>query len=146
MVLSELWEGLSYAEGTLKFITLMVVVVSLIAMLIALMTTLNERRREMAILRAIGAKSNQIIGLLVFESALLSAIGTLLGCSLAFILTQILKPVLEAKFGIYFGESRIASNELYYIIGVFLVGTLIGFIPALRAKRRALKDGLSINV
>ena len=51
IVLSELWQNLSYIENTLKMISLLVVFVGLVTMLIAIYNTLSERRREIAILR-----------------------------------------------------------------------------------------------
>ena len=146
VTLNELWEGLSYAEGVLRLISVMVVVISFIAMLIALMTTLNERRREMAILRAVGANTQQIGGLLVFESALLSFLGIVLGVGLSLFLMLLLEPWLQSKFGLYLKDGQFSQREFAYIGGVFVVGTLIGLIPALSAQKRALKDGLSVRV
>ena len=146
VTLNELWEGLSYAEGVLRLISVLVVVISFIAMLIALMTTLNERRREMAILRAVGANTQQIGGLLVFESALLSFLGIVLGVALSLFLMLLLEPWLQSKFGLYLKDGQFSQREFAYIGGVFVVGTLIGLIPALSAQKRALKDGLSVRV
>lgn len=146
VTLSELWNGLSYVEGVLRMISWMVVVVGLMAMLIALTTTLNERRREMAILRAVGAQSSQIVGLLVFESTLLTALGIILGVVLSVGLVAILKPWIETEFGLYLVGPWFTQRELIYL-GITLVGgTLIGLIPALRAQNLALKDGLSVKL
>lgn len=146
VALSELWNGLSFIEGVLQMISWMVVVVGLMAMLIALTTTLNERRREMAILRALGATTRQIVGLLVFESALLSALGVLLGIIFSIVLTALLRPLIEAEFGLYLVGPWFTIREYMYIIITLLAGTLIGLVPALRAQQLALKDGLSVKV
>lgn len=146
VTLSELWNGLSYVEGVLRMISWMVVVVGLMAMLIALTTTLNERRREMSILRAVGAQSSQIVGLLVFESALLTALGIILGVFLSVALVAVLKPWIETEFGLYLVGPWFTSRELLYILVTLIGGTLIGLIPALRAQRLALKDGLSVKL
>ncbi|MFV8259700.1 ABC transporter permease [Bdellovibrio bacteriovorus] len=144
--LSELWNGLSYVEGVLRMISWMVVAVGFMAMLIALTTTLNERRREMAILRAVGAKSNQILGLLVFESALLTAVGVALGLVTSWGLIAVLKPWIETEFGLYLVGPWVTRYELMYLIITLVGGTLIGLIPALRAQKLALKDGLSVRI
>lgn len=146
VALSELWNGLSFVEGVLQMISWMVVVVGLMAMLIALTTTLNERRREMAILRALGATTRQIVGLLVFESALLSALGVLLGIVFSVGITALLRPFIEAEFGLYLVGPWFTIREYIYIIITLLAGTLIGLVPALRAQQLALKDGLSVKV
>ncbi|XGC81737.1 ABC transporter permease [Bdellovibrio bacteriovorus] len=146
VVLSELWQGLSFVEGVLKIISWMVIAVGFMAMLIALTTSLNERRREMAILRAIGAKSGQIVGLLVFESALLTLLGIILGTALAFTLALVLGPWIEGEFGLYLAGPIFMWKELMYLGITFVGGTLIGLIPALRAQNLALKDGLSVRL
>lgn len=146
VVLGELWQGLSYVEGVLRIISWMVIAVGFMAMLIALTTSLNERRREMAILRAVGASSSQIVGLLVFESALLTTLGVLLGTVLALTLGYGLRPWIESEFGLYLAGPFFTWNELIYIGITLAGGTLIGLIPALRAQNLALKDGLSVKL
>jgi putative ABC transport system permease protein len=144
--LSELWQGLSYVENVLRMISWMVLAVGFMGMLIALTTTLNERRREMAILRAVGAGSQQILGLLVFESALLTVVGVVSGTILSCVLAIALKPWLENEFGLYLEGPAITGTELIYIFAAIVVGILIGLIPALRAQKQALKDGLSVRL
>lgn len=146
VVLAELWQGLSYIEGVLRGISWMVVLVGFLGMLIALTTTLNERRREMAILRAVGAKSSQIVGLLVFESALLTMLGVLLGMILSWLMMAILGPWAEREFGLYLEGPLFTQKEFIYVVVTLIGGTVIGLIPALRAQRLALKDGLSIKI
>lgn len=146
VTLSELWQGLSFVEGVLRIISWMVVLVGFMAMLIALTTALNERRREMAILRAVGAKSRQIVGLLVFESALLTALGIALGVFLSWGLVAGLKPWIESEFGLYLVGPWFTSRELIYLVITLIGGTVIGLIPALRAQSLALKDGLSVKL
>jgi putative ABC transport system permease protein len=146
VALAELWEGLSYAEGILRLISLMVLIVGFMAMLIALTTTLNERRREMAILRAVGAQSKQILGLLVFESAFLTLLGVVVGMVLSLGLVAILAPWIEARFGLYLAGAALTRTELYYMVGALVAGTTIGLIPAFKAQNQALKDGLSVRV
>lgn len=146
VALAELWEGLSYAEGVLRLIALMVLIVGFMAMLIALTTTLNERRREMAILRAVGAQAKHILGLLVFESALLTLLGVIGGVALSLGLVAVLKPWVEAQFGLYLAGAAITQTEWLYMFGALAAGTLMGLIPALKAQNQALRDGLSVRV
>lgn len=146
VALSELWGGLSYAENVLRIVSWMVVVVGFMAMLIALTTTLNERRREMAILRALGARPQQIMILLVFESALLTSLGIILGSALSLGLITTLKPWIESEFGLYLAGPALTKAELLFVLVTFIGGTLIGLIPALRAQKLALKDGLSVKL
>jgi len=146
VALSELWTGLSYAENVLGIISWMVILVGFMAMLIALTTTLNERRREMAILRAVGARSTKILSLLIFESTLLTLLGIFFGILLSVSLMAILKPWIETEFGLYLAGPFITQKEALYLLFTFLGGSFIGLIPALRAQSLSLKDGLSVKL
>jgi putative ABC transport system permease protein len=146
VTLSELWHSLSYVEQVLKAISWMVVAVGFMAMLIALTTSLNERRREMAILRALGASTSKIVALLVFESTLLTLAGVVLGTAVAMTGTALLRPWLEVEFGFYLEGGALGFLELIYLTSTLLGGVLIGLIPAYRAQKMALKDGLSVKI
>lgn len=144
--LQDLWRGLSYVEQVLKIISFLVVVVGLFAMLIALTTTLNERRREMAILRSLGAGGSRILWLLLFESAFLTLVGLALGTGVALGGFAVLKPWLETQFGLYLVGPAITGTEVVYLILVFTSGLIVGVVPAARALRNSLKDGLSVRI
>jgi putative ABC transport system permease protein len=146
VTLAELWQSLSYAEKALKFISLMVVLVGFFAMLIALLTTLNERRREMAVLRSLGASPHHIFVLLVFESFLLSLSGIFFGFVITLFLQKILGAWISQQTGLYLTELTLARIELVYLLLILVAGTIFGCIPAIKAFNRSLKDGLSVRL
>lgn len=141
--LQELWRVIGYAERVLSLVSILVLVVGFSAMLIALVTTLNERRREMAILRSLGAGQSRIAGLLVFEAALLTTFGVALGVVVNLSVFVILGPWLENEFGLYLVGAIFSVREMVMIGIVLLGGVLAGLIPALKARQQALKDGLT---
>lgn len=146
VTLGELWRGLGYVEQILRMISILVVAVGLVAMLIALLTGLNERRREMAILRALGTSPWRIAGLLVFESTLLTLLGVAAGVALQVSSFSVLKSWLEEAFGIYLVGSSLSGSAWIYLGITLALGVLIGVVPAWSATRTALKDGLSVRV
>jgi putative ABC transport system permease protein len=146
VALSELWRGLSYAENALQAISAMVILVGLLGMLVSIYTSLNERRREIAILRSIGATKFKIMGLLVIESCLLSFFGSIFGVALMFLALFILKPILEFQFGIFI-ELRVLSLEDFIFLGAVVgFGIVLGILPALKAYRNSLIDGLATRL
>ncbi len=145
VTLSELWQSLSYVEQVLKLISFMVIAVAMVTMLIALMTILNERRREMAILRAIGASYSKIFILLVFESAWLAGVGILCGIVLNQGLIFVLKPWLSNEFGLLIQGPVLTMNEFMYLVAIKISAIAVGCIPALKAIRSSLKDGLIVK-
>ena len=95
--LQELWSLLDYADTALSLVSGAVLVVGLLAMLIALYTALNERRREIAILRAVGVHSRQIFTLFLLESTLIAAVGTALGIGAVYTLLFVLRSTIENR-------------------------------------------------
>ena len=82
VALQELWSLMGTAEKALFVISLFVVLTGLIGMLTAILTSLNERRREMAILRSVGARPWHIASLLVLEAFALALAGVVAGLAL----------------------------------------------------------------
>src|SRR5690606_7194983 len=144
--LGEMWRTIGYAETGLLAVTALVVVVGLLGMLVALYSSLNARRREMAILRAVGAGPRRIVGLMVLESGLLAALGAGLGVALTYIILYSARGPVERNFGLLLPIRPLGETELGYLALVVLAGVLIGFVPAYRAYRNTLTDGLSIRL
>ena len=146
VALNEMWRSLGYAETGLRLVTIFVVLVGLLGMLVSLYTSLNERRREMAILRAVGAGPNRIVALLVLESACLAAAGALAGLALVYVLLSVGQSIVEAQVGLFIPIRPPGSVELLFMGAVVTAGFLMGFVPALKAYRTALHDGLTVRV
>ena len=141
--LEDLWSVLSYADVALSLVSAAVLVVGLLAMLTALYTALNERRREVAILRAVGLHARQIFALFVLESTLISAAGMFLGLSAVYLLLFVLRVPIENTYGIPLAVVGISKRVAIYMVIVVVAGALLGCIPAIRAYRNALVDGLT---
>ena len=84
VTLEDLWSVLSAADIALSLVSGAVLVVGLLVMLTALYTALNERRREIAVLRTLGLHARQIFMLFILESTLISAMGVVLGVAAAY--------------------------------------------------------------
>lgn len=146
VALAEMWRTIGYAESGLQIVSAFVVLVGLLGMLVSLYTSLNARRREMAILRAIGAGPRRIIGLLVLESGLLSVLGAASGVVLVYALLLLARAPVEAQFGLHLPIRPPGPVELTYVAVVVVAGFLIGLIPAVKAYRNTLADGLSLRL
>lgn len=144
--LADLWRGLSHIETILKIISFMVQIVGLAAMISTILAGLNERRREMSILRSIGAGPLNITLLLVFESTLLTLSGILGGILIQTGGFFVLAEWLETQFGFYTSGAMFTQIEIFYLAVILLSGTLVGMIPAIKASRSALKDGLATRL
>ena len=111
-----------------------------------ILTSLNERRREMAILRAVGARPWHVLLLMISESALLAACGVLAGMGMIFVATAALAPALERRFGIFVEVRWPGAFEWLIAALVLVAAVIVSLWPAWRAYRNALADGLTIRV
>ena len=146
VALDQLWGLISVAENALLIVSAFVVVVGLFGMLAALLTSLNERRREMAILRSVGARPGHIFLLILGETGVLTLLGIGLGLVLLGLMSMITAPLIKAQFGIALALRGLSSYETLLLVIVLAAGLLIGLIPAYRAYRLSLSDGLSQRI
>jgi putative ABC transport system permease protein len=144
--LADLWEMMAVAENALLLVSAMVVLVGLTGMLTVLLTSLNERRREMAILRSLGARPAQVFALVVGEASVISLIGLLSGVALLYLGIAGLRPWLESDYNLFISLGVPSQREMGLMLLVWISGTLTGLIPAQRAYRNSLADGLTIRV
>lgn len=146
VALQQLWELVGVVEIALLAVSLCVVAAGLIGMLTAILTSLNERRREMAILRAVGARPWQVLMLILSEAGLLAFCGVALGLAGVLALSAAAAPWLENRFGIFIGLQVPGLFELAVAAIVVGAALVIGLWPAWKAYRNALADGLTIRV
>ena len=143
--LQELWSLLDYADIALSLVSAAVLVVGLLAMLTALYTALNERRREIAILRAVGLCARQIFLLFLFESILIATVGTAVGISAVYALLYVLHTTIENRFGLPIALVGLSPRVELYALATVLSAAVLGTIPAFRAYRNSLVDGLNAH-
>ena len=146
VALSRLWDTLSVADIALRAVSGCVALVSLLGMLIVLYASLNERRREMAILRALGLQPARLLFLMLMESGLLVLLGMMLGAGSLYGLLFVLQPWLVERFGLFVPIQGLSLAEWGYLGVLLLASLLLGCIPAVAAYRRSLSDGLSVRV
>lgn len=143
--LSEMWRILAYVEDAFRAVSLLIVVLGMLSILISVYTTLNERRREMAILRAVGLSPRGIFSLLILESTFLSLLGSVGGLVTMFLLLEAFNPWLIELIGLEIPIRMLTAEEWMALVCFVLGGALVGLIPAIKAYRTTLSDGLSIR-
>ncbi|WP_417661939.1 ABC transporter permease [Pseudomonas sp.] len=146
VALQELWGLMGTAEKALFVVSLFVVITGLIGMLTAILTSLNERRREMAILRSVGARPWHIASLLIFEAFSLALAGVLLGLLLLYVSIAAVQSYVQGNYGLYLPLNAPSGYEWMLLGGILGAALLMGCVPAWRAYRQSLADGLSIRL
>ncbi len=146
VALQELWGLVSVAEIALLIVSVIVVIAGLVNLMSVLLAGLNERRREMAVLRSVGARPVHVFLLLCIESALLALGGIIAGLLLHYLIVGVGAVYLQERFGLAVQLGLPQNAEIKILIGVALAGLIAGMIPALQAYRKSLADGLSQKI
>jgi putative ABC transport system permease protein len=146
VALGELWSVLGLGENALLAVSALVALVSVVSLMAVVLAGLNERRRELAVLRAVGAAPRHVLGLLTLEGTWVTCAGVLLGVLLAHAGMAMASPWLQQSLGIRLQMDAPLPSQLSLAGAVLLAGLLASLGPAWRAYRLSLADGLSPRV
>lgn len=143
VALDELWRTLGLVERTLFAVSALVVAVGLAGLAATMLAGLAERRRELAVLRALGAGPGAIFAMLLAEGLLVTAAGALAGVALLAAGSAVAAPWLLQEFGIVLGQRLPGADELRLLGAIIATGLFASLIPGWRAWRMSLADGLT---
>jgi len=143
VALDELWAVVGIGEKALLAVSGLVALVSLAGLVAVVLAGLNERRRELAVLRAVGAGPRQVLWLLAAEGAMVTLAGALLGAAVAAVGVLAAGPWVQARFGIGLVAGAPTAAQWALFGAVIAAGILAALAPGWRAYRLSLADGLS---
>ena len=143
VALDELWDVVGVGERALLGMSAMVALVSLAGLVAVVLAGLNERRRELAVLRAVGAGPRHVLWLLACEGALVTLLGVAVGLVLTVLLVVAAGPWVQSQFGIGLKLSAPTASQWMVLGAIVLAGVAASLVPGLRAYRMSLADGLS---
>ncbi|PAT41812.1 FtsX-like permease family protein [Vandammella animalimorsus] len=143
VAMDELWGVIGTGERALLLMSALVAFVSLLGMVAVVLAGLNERRRELAVLRAVGARPAHIIWLLALEGALATGLGVLLGILALGLSAAAAAPWLLNQFGLHIHWWQVTPLQWWILLGLLCTGFAASLIPGWRAYRLSLVDGLA---
>ncbi|MDE0455363.1 MAG: FtsX-like permease family protein [Gammaproteobacteria bacterium] len=145
VALQQLWGLVRVAEYALLGVSAMVVLASVLGLLSTLLVSLNERRREMSVLRSVGARPGHIFALLLSEAAMLAFLGALSGVLLVQLGILAIRQYALSEFGIQLSV-QLRAFDLYVLAGILGIAVIVSIVPAWRAYRNSLADGLTVRL
>lgn len=146
MTFRELWSVISVVDSALVVISIFVIVAGILGMLASLLTTLESRKREIAILRSLGARPSSIFTLFLSEALFLGVGGCLLGAIWVTPLLWLIRPVIETQFGMFIPITFHLWYDLSVFLGVLGLALVAGTVPAWQAYKRSLSEGLTLRI
>ena len=146
VALQELWRIVGVVENILLGISSIVVLTTLMGMTAIVFSSLSERRREMAIWRAMGASPKIIIGLLMLEAFIISTLSVVVSTLLLFILLYFIQPWIDSTYGILITIEMLSLKDIYIFILFIFAAMFVSLIPAMRAYWFSINDGMTIKI
>ncbi len=131
-------------QTLLLVLAVLIVIVSGIGIMVSIYNSMSDRRHDIAVMRALGARRSTVMTTVLLESILLSLGGGLLGWLLGHAMIGAISPWIEAETGVMIGFLQfVPKYELILIPGLILLASLVGFLPALAAYRTDVAKSLS---
>ena len=146
VALQELWRIVGVVENLLLGISVTVIFTTLIGMTAIIFSSLNERRREMAIWRAMGASPKVVIGLLMLEAFIISVMSIIGSTVMLFLTLYVLQPWIDNTYGILVNIEMLAVKDIYIFMLFIIAASLVSLIPAIRAYWFSINDGMTIKI
>lgn len=145
IALSELWEMMGALEQVLALIAMLVLLASLLGMSIMLLSTMSQRQREIAVMRAMGAHSSFIFLLVELEAVFITIAGIVLGIGCLQLSLVLGSDWLSAEYGLFIEPNLLNQNTLYFCAAIIVGAALLALLPAIVAYPGSLAKGLSVQ-
>lgn len=141
--MSELFEKLGWVNRVLELVAYLVVIVAAFSILASIYNSINERRREFAILRALGASRPTVFGVIILEAVAISAIGTLIGYAVFILIMVATAAIVREQTGVVLNIFRFEWELVLTPLMMVTVGAVAGILPAIKAYRTDVAQNLS---
>ena len=145
ITLSRLWMLTGNVDKAFKIITFFIIIIALLGMIAMTIAGLSSRRREMAILRSVGASPVNIVSLLLVESIIISIVSCILGYILMVLIFSLGKDYLQNNYGIFIDSFSIKNYDLQIVITIVFAALIATIVPAIQIYKNTLRDGLSVK-
>ncbi|MEM9801568.1 MAG: FtsX-like permease family protein [Planctomycetota bacterium] len=132
-VLGEFFQKMGWITKVLLYVAYLVVIVAGFGLLASIYNTMNERRREFAILRALGAKKRTVFSVIVLEAVVIAVLGSLLGYLVYAGILSVSAQVIRDQTGVVLDVASFHPALVWTPIGMAVVGAIAGVFPALKA-------------
>lgn len=141
--MAELFDKIGWMNRVLELIAYLVVVVAAFSILASIYNSINERKREFAILRALGAKRTTVFSVIILEAATIAALGTFIGYLIYLAILSLAAYIVKTQTGVVLNVFGFDRALIFTPILMIAVGAFAGLLPALKAYRTDVADNLT---
>lgn len=129
-------------RNALLALTAVILVVSGVGIFVSIYNSMSERLREIAIMRALGARRETVFGVILAESLLLCLGGGLIGAVVAHLLLVAAAPAISARTELLIDPFAFEVQELWLLPALILLAVVAGLLPGVRAYRADVAESL----
>ena len=141
--IKQLFDIIGNINSLILVIAYLVIFTAAVSILVSIYNSMNERMREIAIMRSLGARRFLIMKIIIFEGMFLSAAGALLGCIAGHAAVFFLQEKISGLSGIKISGFVFSMFEVYLITGTIILGIIVSIIPAVKAYRTDVSKNLN---
>lgn len=139
---AELYDKMGWAVELLRLVAYLVALVAAASVLASLSNTMSEKRREFAILRALGATRSALAGVILLEALSITGLGVLVGGLVYLGIQSLASQVVWDRTGVVLEVLVFHPAMVWAPLGMFLLGALAGVLPALTAYSSDVAENL----
>ena len=145
VTLAQIWQIIGVADRGFRAVSLLVIALVLLAMTAMTVLSTDSRRREMAIVRALGASPSTLVGLILAEALFLAICASVLGLGLAVGVSALAQQWLTQTIGLVATAMLPGWQEMVIVAYIIPAALVAGLVPALRLYRRTVQDGIMVE-
>jgi putative ABC transport system permease protein len=143
--LSSFFDKFSWFQTVLEIIATMVAIVGCMIILLSLRSSMNERKREFAILRFLGAPRKAVTAVIIWQSVILAVSGGVVGIGIHLLINLAVFQVIREKTGVVLEVFSLDSSAIFVLVAILIVGLISGILPAIQAYKNELSENLKLN-
>lgn len=143
VAMTQLWQLMANVENVLKIIGYLVLLASLFGLATMLLATMNERQREIAVFRTLGASPKLIVSMVILEALIISMLALIFSIAVVTLLLTLLEDWLTSEYGLFLSHN-VLTKELFILSAIIFIATIVtALIPGIEAYKKALHTQLS---
>jgi putative ABC transport system permease protein len=142
-IMAELFDKIGWFDQVLVLVSYLVAIVATASILVSIYNSMNERRREIAILRALGARRITIFASILLEAALISTLGMLISFVIYGVIFTVAAGIIRAQTGVVLDPLKFNAVMLWAPAALIVLGALAGVIPAIKAYHTDVAQNLA---
>ena len=141
-IMAQLFDKIGWFDRVLALVAYLVAFVAVTSVLVSIYNSMNERRREIAILRALGARRLTVFGAIVAEAAAITTLGVAAGFAVYAVILATVAGVIRAQTGVVLDPFAFSPVMLWAPALMIALGALAGVVPAVKAYRTSVAEHL----